>query len=57
MAVSLGDPRGMRDDELEEQGQHLHNEVELERQAAGGVHRWRCSAELRARVETLPGTS
>jgi len=40
----------MSDDHVEEQGQHLRDELDRERRKAGGSHRWRCSEELRLRV-------
>ena len=39
----------MREDQIEEQGQVLRAELVSERRAAGSVHRWRCSADLRVR--------
>jgi transposase-like protein len=45
----------MSDDRLEEQGQHLRDELDGERRGAGGTHRWRCSSELRARVVAYTG--
>ncbi len=45
----------MRDDQIEEEGQVLRAELVSERGGAGGMHRWRCSAELRARVVAYAG--
>lgn len=44
------DAFGMSDDRIEHEGERLHDELDHERQRAGGRHRWRCSAGLRARV-------
>jgi hypothetical protein len=40
----------MSDDPIEGQGQQLGDELGGERRVAGGLHRWRCSSDLRARV-------
>ncbi len=45
----------MSDEQVRERGEELHEDLEHERASAGGLHRWRCSADLRARVLAYAG--
>jgi hypothetical protein len=46
----------MSDGQIEEQGEQLRKQVEIERTQAGGVRQWRCSEVLRGRVVAYAAT-